>query len=242
METLKLPFRALRRRLYEQLGNPKYSRPSLHDLDQKLAKYLNYRNGFFIEVGANNGYNQSNTYFLERMLGWNGVLIEAIPELYQKCRRERRSSRVYNCALVSNDYAGSSVEMHFVDVMSVVEGALKTEEAQADHIRTGLEVTKIKHTYRVQVPARTLKSILDEIPNISEIDFFSLDVEGYELNVLQGLNLQKYKPKYILVEARYFDEVNEFLSGLYDLVEQLSYHDYLYRLKSTETFLETETA
>jgi FkbM family methyltransferase len=232
METLKQPFRALRRRIYEQLGNPKYSRPSLHDLDQKLAKYLNYSDGFFIEVGANNGYNQSNTYFLERMLNWHGVLVEAIPDLYQQCKRERRQSSVYNYALVANDYTKPVIEMHFVDVMSVVEGALKTPEAQADHIQTGLEVTKLKQTYRLQVPTRTLESILDELPDLPEIDFFSLDVEGYELNVLHGLNLRKYRPKYILVEARYFDEVNEFLSDSYDLIEQMSYHDYLYRLKT----------
>lgn len=231
LETLKQPFRAFRRRVYEQLGNPKYSRPSLNDLDRKLAKYLDYRNGFFIEAGANNGYSQSNTYYLERMLGWRGVLVEAIPELYEQCRRERQSSLVYNCALVADDYSEPFIDMHFVDVMSVVEGALKTAEAQAAHIQTGLEVTKLKQTYRLQVPTRTLESILDQISDLPAIDFFSLDVEGYELNVLRGLNLQKYRPKYILVEARHFDEVNEFLSGFYDLVEQMSYHDYLYRLK-----------
>ena len=78
----------VRRPLYEFFGNPKYSKPSYSDLDNKLAKYLNFRGGFFIEVGANDGYSMSNTYYLEKILGWQGVLIEAV--LRKHTRRVRR--------------------------------------------------------------------------------------------------------------------------------------------------------
>lgn len=70
--------RNIRRKIYESFGNPKYSRPALNDLDSKLEKYLNFQNGFFIEVGGNDGYKQSNTYYLEKFLGWRGILVEAI--------------------------------------------------------------------------------------------------------------------------------------------------------------------
>lgn len=83
------------------------------------------------------------------------------------------------------------------------------------------------------MPARTLESILNDLPQVPPIDFFSLDVEGYELNVLQGLNIERYRPKYILVEAWCYDEVNQFLSDLYDMVEQMSYHNYLYTIICT---------
>ena len=115
--------------------------------------------------------------------------------------------------------------------MSVVENSLKNQEEQIQHIQAGLEVQKIDKSYSIRVPARTLESILDEFTNIPQIDFFSLDVEGYELQVLQGLNLDRYKPKYILVEGRFFDEINSFLTTYYDLAAKLSYHDYLYQLR-----------
>lgn len=54
---------------------------SLNELDIKLLKYINKRNGFFIEVGANNGISQTNTLLFEKNYGWNGMLIEAIPDL-----------------------------------------------------------------------------------------------------------------------------------------------------------------
>lgn len=231
MTAVKRSIRAWKRRLYESLGNPRYSRPSLNDLDRKLAAYLDFDDGFFIEAGANDGYQQSNTYYLERMRGWRGVLVEAIPELYERCKRERPNAAVYNCALVDGAFAEPTIEMHFAHLMSVAAGAMKSEDEMAHHIQSGLEIQRIDRSYTVQVPTRTLQSILDEQPQPLQIDFFSLDVEGFELNVLKGMNLDEYRPRYVLVEARYFDEVDAYLSGWYERVEQLSYHDYLYRAK-----------
>ena len=213
MGNLKEILRKLLRQIYEfgNFGNFKYSKPSLNNLDDKLAKYLNFKDGFFIEVGANDGYSQSNTYYLEKILKWQGVLIEAIPELYEKCKKQRKKAYVYNCALVASDYKESTIDVHFANLMSVVEGSRKIPEEQNKHIADGLKIQNLKKSYTVRVPARTLESILDELTQPLKIDFFSLDVEGYELNVLKGLNLEKYKPAYILVEATFFNEVNSFL-------------------------------
>ena len=230
---MKSEFKTILRKISESFGHPTFSRPSLNNLDRKLEKYLNFKNGFFIEAGANDGYNQSNTYYLEKFLGWRGILVEAIPSLYEKCKCTRSHSSVYNYALVSQEFTNNFVEMHYANLMSVVEGSLKNSESQKKHLEYGLECQKIAETYTVKVPAITLETILIEIPYLPTIDFFSLDVEGYELDVLKGLNIEKYQPRYILVEARFFDEVHSFLEPLYDLVEQLSYHDFLYRLKIT---------
>jgi FkbM family methyltransferase len=217
---------ALKLRLHE---NP---RPSQNNLDRKLEKYLNFRNGFFIEAGANDGYSQSNTFYLEKKLGWSGVLIEGIPELYEKCKRERTNSSVHNCALVSNDFSFTSATMHYAHLMSVVDGSLKTEEEQNKHIQAGIDVQRLDRTYSISVPARTLSSILDEISDLPTIDFLSLDVEGYELNVLKGLTFSKHRPKFILVEARYFNEIDEFLvNNGYEMIEKMSCLDFLYERK-----------
>lgn len=206
-------------------------RPSLNDLDRKLERYLNFSNGFFIEAGANDGYSYSNTYFLEHTKGWRGILVEGIPELYRKCVQERKRATVYNCALVSSKFAGSEVKMHYAGLMSVVDGSMKTSDAQQQHLECASTVQRLETTYSVEVPARTLESILDEYPNLPQIDFLSLDVEGYELQVLEGLNLEKYRPQFILVEARFFEEVDRMLRDHYDLLEQMSHHDYFYGVR-----------
>ncbi|MDF5731735.1 MAG: FkbM family methyltransferase [Rhizonema sp. PD38] len=230
---MKSELKTILRKISESFGNPTFSRPALNNLDKKLEKYLNFESGFFIEVGANDGYNQSNTYYLEKFLGWRGILVEAIPSLYEKCKCIRNNSLVYNYALVSQEFTNNFVEMHYANLMSVAEGSLKNSEFQKKHIQDGLKCQKIAETYTVKVPAITLETILNKIPDLPTIDFLSLDVEGYELDVLLGLNLKKYQPQHILVESRFFDEVHSFLTPLYEMVEQLSYHDFLYRLKIT---------
>lgn len=205
-------------------------KPALNDLDERLAKYLNYSTGFFIECGANNGYAQSNTYYLEKQLGWRGLLVEGIPELYEACKEERPASVVKNCALVAPDFSAQTVTMHYCNLMSVVDGSMKSTEMQEQHLKAGFDVQKIENKYSVEVPARTLSSLLDEVAGLEKIDFFSLDVEGYELDVLKGLDFSRHRPVYILVEARFFDEINDYLtSQAYTVVEQLTHHDYLYK-------------
>lgn len=204
-------------------------RPALNGLDRKLEQYLNFPNGFFIEAGANDGYEQSNTYYLERRLGWNGLLVEGIPERAAACERQRPNSVVMNCALVSNTFVGSSITMHFADLMSIVDGARNDADLDNAHVELGLKVQRLDQSYNVDVPARTLGSILDEL-GAPSVDFLSLDVEGYELSVLEGLRIDSHRPRYLLIEERSHEDIGAYMqSHGYIMVEQLTHHDYLYR-------------
>jgi hypothetical protein len=84
----------------------------------------------------------------------------------------------------------------------------------------------------IEVPVITLNKLLEK-HNITKIDFFSLDVEGYEISVFGGLDFDKYRPKYIMVETT-TDEgrkkvMNDFLDTKnYKFVEEISFNDCLY--------------
>jgi FkbM family methyltransferase len=230
----KILFRFVdRRMLYEFFRNPKYSKPALNGIDDKLAKYLAYSGGFFIEVGANDGFTQSNTYYLENFLGWSGILIEPIPNLFEQCCRTRKNSVVFNCALVSNEHNSKAISMRYANLMSLTEGAFADQSIENEHISTGLKVQNIDESYKIDVPARTLESVLDDVKDKpATIDFFSLDVEGYELNVLKGLNLEKYRPRYLLLEDLFNTyELHSYLAIYYSLVEMFTDHDYFYQCK-----------
>lgn len=221
-----------RRRLWELMRDDRYSHPALYDLDRKLAHYLPERNLTFVELGANDGFTQSNTYYFERFRGWRGVLIEPVPELYERAKRRRRRAKVFNAACVPFDYQGSTVHMTYCNLMSVVQGALHSSAQELEHIRVGSEIQQIR-TYELDVPARTLTSILDEAL-VRQIDLLSLDVEGFELDVLRGLDFDRYAPRFMIIEARFKDEINAFLVDRYEVVEQLSVHDYLYCRRQVE--------
>jgi FkbM family methyltransferase len=223
----------LKRRVFELFGSGRYSRQGHNNLDLKLARYLGKRNGFFIEAGANDGVSFSNTYYLERILGWRGILVEGIPHLAERARRQRPRSRVFQCALVSADQEGTEVEMIYGNLMSVVVGAMGSPEADREHIRKAAEHDPESGRFRVTVKGRTLSSLIDEA-GAPQVDFLSLDVEGFEGPVLRGLDFQRHRPEYICVEARRRPEIEGLLAPCYDLVEQLTEMDLLFRSKARD--------
>jgi len=207
-------------------GGPEQSF-GLDGLDLKVAAYLDVLGGFFVEAGANDGVSQSNTFYLERYRGWRGLLVEPIPELAARCRVNRPDCLVEECALVPFEYLRTRVRMRFCGLMSVVHGGMKTVEEELEHVRAGARIQELE-PYEVEVPARTLTDVLAAY-RVGKIDFLSLDVEGYELSALQGLDFDRYRPTFMLIEARYREEIDGYLSALYEPVAQLSHHDVLYR-------------
>ena len=70
--------------------------------DKWVCDFFNYKkNGYFVEVGAYDGIQTSNTYYLEKELGWNGICIEANLEIFKILKQNRQSNNI-NVAVSSN--------------------------------------------------------------------------------------------------------------------------------------------
>ena len=183
----------------------------LDDLEKRLLPHIHKRRGTFVELGAFDGVNQSNTAWLEANRDWRGILIEPIPEAYELCVRNRPLATVVNCACVSNEYPESTVEMVYAGLMSIVRGARSSEETDEAWISLGEELQQVSR-YRCVVPARTLTAVLEE-HDLQRIDLLSLDVEGYEMEVLQGFDLERFRPRHVLVEESRPDGVGRYLTA-----------------------------
>jgi FkbM family methyltransferase len=200
-------------------------------LDRLLEPYLGSRPGYFVEAGACDGYFQSNTYSLERIHGWQGVLVEPVPFLAEAAARDR-SAHVFNYALVGRDFPSETVSPRYAGGMTIVAGSLRNPTAERAWRDTVSRSVLEEPAHDFVVPARTLTSILEEV-RAPRIDFLSLDVEGYEAQVLDGLDLQRFGPTYALVEvaddpARRSD-VERALGDDYEAVARLTPLDVLYR-------------
>ena len=219
-----------RRRAAEARGDRSLSRPSLYGIADSLDRYLPADGGFFVEAGANDGFDQSNTYHLERFRGWRGLLVEPVPELYREALLERPGAQVVNCALVAAEHDGSPVAMRYGGLMSIVAGAHGSEQDDRAYVAPAFALG-LEEEYTFSVPARTLSSLLDEI-GAPAVDLLSLDVEGFEPQVLRGLDLARHAPRYILVEIHDMESgrgpIEAVLGDRYVAVQQLSPLDLLY--------------
>ena len=220
------------RRLRFFLNNIKGGYHSLDEIDKQLEKYVDYDNGFYVELGANNGVTYSNSLYFETKRNWKGILVEPTPHNFLLCREQRsKKNHIYCNACVSFDYKEKYVDIKYADMMSISENLdldLGDKEAHIEGGRAHLKETET--VFAFGAVAKTLNSLLKKAEAPKVIDFLSLDVEGAELEVLKGINFEKFSFKYMLIEVRNLKRVEDFLIERgYVLEKQFSSHDYLFK-------------
>ena len=214
---------------------PRYRQPherafGLDALDLRLAMHVKRSGGFYVEAGANDGVTQSNTLFFARYRDWRGLLVEPVPDLARRCALMRPESVVEQAALVAPDHDAPTVTVRYANLMSVVAGARGSDADDRAHVERG-EALQGLTTYDVDVPARTLDAVLDA-HGVTRIDLLCLDLEGYEPQALRGLDLERRRPEWIMVEAWDRAAIDALLEPWYVVVGPLSHHDVLYRRRA----------
>ncbi len=160
---------------------------------------------------------------------WNGLLIEPLKEKYLQCKNFRsKNNKYYNCACVSKHYNKKFVQIIFSNLRTITNHKKNNIDPTTHINKEDLNIYQ-KHKV-ITVNARTLNSLLLEAGSPKIIDLLSLDTEGYEDEVLTGINFETYIFKYILIETKNFKSTNEILKmNRYNLQEKLTHHDYLFR-------------
>jgi FkbM family methyltransferase len=145
--------------------------------------------GFFVDVGANDPIVHSQTYGLEQH-GWTGVLIEPLPDKASELRVHRRA-RVFELACSAPTDDRKPLTLHVANAYSSL---------QRQRMTTG-----VAPRGEITVEGATLDRILRSANAPIPIDFVSIDVEGHELAVLTGFDLQHWRPAFLMIEDHALD-------------------------------------
>lgn len=151
---------------------------------------LNYmEGGFYVECGALNGEKGSNTLFFEKVRKWNGLLVEADPSNFEMLKTKHRKAFIINACLNTQKYPSVMTFNKAFNRGRIVHGSEVEKWIQKQNIAKD----------EVKIQCFPLTSILLAL-NQTTVDFFSLDVEGDELRVLQTIPYNKINIKMMTVE------------------------------------------
>jgi FkbM family methyltransferase len=199
-----------------------------HNVDQYVKEtfFPNKSNGYFIDIGAHNGIDISNTYYFEQE-GWNGICFEPIPEIFTLLQQNRKCKLV-NKAL--SDKSGTSSFFNIKGYSDMLSGLV--EHYPQEHIaRINREIEEHNQDYDyIDVECSTFEQEVQE----KNIDILSIDTEGSELTILKTIDFSKYNINIMIVEYNYHNpEIIDFLrNNNFEIVNHMGGLDLILKNKN----------
>ena len=179
--------------------------------DQDFLAYIFFngkKNGFYIDIGAYDGIALSNTFIFEK-LGWKGFCVEASPKNFSELQKNRKCD-LYNYAICNKNIGKAKFLTSNISVLDVLDIHNTVEHKE----RIKRESDNMEY---VEVNTITFDDLMKNYPNINNIDFLSLDIEGGELDVLKTIDFQKYNFNLLTIEN------NEPKDTLIDFMKEKGY-------------------
>ena len=194
------------------LSNRKLSKSQLFQDLFVLYFFKNKKNGTFLEFGATDGVEFSNSFLLENNFEWNGVLAEPSPQWHQQLKNNRPNSTIITeCIYSETD--------KILDFFVSDQGVLSTlEEFKNSEISSmpGNTKARNKSGYNHKVKTISLNDVFIKYFNSSPIDYMSVDTEGSELTILKNFDFDRFSPKIVTVEHN-FTEDQQKLDDLFNI-------------------------
>jgi FkbM family methyltransferase len=166
------------------------------------------RDGYFVEFGATNGVDLSNSYLLENEMGWTGILAEPARVWRDALSANRKCHIDFDCV-----WSKSNEEVEFNEVGAAELSTIDTFSDGDEHAKT----RQLGNKYKVHTVS--LHDLLQKYNAPKEIDYLSIDTEGSEYEILSAFDFDSYKFKIITCEHNY----TPMREKLYDLLTSKGY-------------------
>ncbi len=185
------------------------------------------KNGFYVDVGAHHPKYLSNTYRAYK-IGWSGINIDPMPGFAEKFKKFRPRDICLEMGVSKTQdrlsyYSFETPEMNTF-----------SEEEANESLSEGNKLLA-----KIDIDTLPLSSILDQsLPEGKNIDFLSVDVEGFDMIVLESNNWDKYLPRAIAIEEMRYTAIEDIIkeSEIYKYLASKGY-SLFYRTKYTSVYM-----
>lgn len=156
----------------------------------------------FLEFGATDGFEYSNSYMLENNLFWKGVLSEPSPQWYDSLKKNRSKSKIITQCIWNK--TNEKLDFFVSD-----DGVLSTLKEFMESDKKSIPANtkrRIKKGKIITVDTISLNDVLKEYFNNTAPSYISVDTEGSEFKILKAFNFDLYRPKVFTIEHNYTDD------------------------------------
>ena len=192
------------------------------------------KNKTFLEFGATNGLEYSNTFSIEKYFNWTGVLAEPDPQWHKDLKKNRPNAKlIYDCV-----WTKSNEKLNFLSSSEGVYSTIEKFKFSDKHSMPGNSKKRLESTNTIVVNSISLNDLIKKYFNNEAPSYISIDTEGSEYEILLNLDFKKYSPKVFTVEHNYttyekkLDELME-LNGFIRVFKNLTFFDAWYVSEET---------
>lgn len=187
------------------------------------------RAGFYVDIGAHHPKRYSNTqYFYER--GWRGINVDASEEAMKEFELARVGDLNITCGVGEKEGG-----LTFYEFDAPALNSFDKELSEARDTALPCKIINQK-----EVPVRTLQSLLEEyLPAETGIDFMSVDVEGFDLEVIRSNDWERFRPLLLLIEDGDSQSIEEAQHGAITTFLQSKGYEFLSKTALTLFFKDT---
>lgn len=182
-----------------------------------LNKICYKQTGFYVDIGAFDGIELSNTYVMSQM-GWSGICVECNPYIIQKLIENRASDKCKICTNPIWRADGKVLDFHSNEMLSFT-----TE-------KDGISDSRSLPTVSI-----SLNTLLEKYQAPKNIDYISLDVEGVEFDILNSFDFNKWNVKCWTIEHN-LQNTQESFQNFVDIAMLLLKHNYLIKRHDWDIF------
>ena len=188
----------------------------------------------FLEFGATDGLELSNSFMLENTLNWSGVLSEPSPQWHEALKENRKYTKIIKKCIWSE--SGKILDFFMSD-----RGNFSTlnEFIDSDKYSMPLNTESRKKAGKlITVETISLNDVIKEYFNNTSPSYISIDTEGSEFKILESFNFENYRPKVFTVEHNF----TELQSKIDELMVSKNYERIFRKLTSFDAWYVSKEA